>query len=555
MPRITGGEALVHGLVRHGVDTLFGLPGVQTYYLYDVLYDVPDKIRVIHTRHEQATAYMALGYALSSERVGVYNVVPGPGFLNTTAALSTAYACNAKVLALAGQLPSNYIGRDLGLLHEIPDQTGVLDGLTKWSGRINTPAEAPALTAEAFRQLHNGRPRPVGLELPLDVLADVGETDLSPEAGPPVRPPVDTEMVEQAARLLAGAKQPLIFVGSGAGDAGESVRHLAELLQAPVVAGLTGRGILSNRHALSLTHPAGYQLWKTADVVLAVGCRLQTPLNYWGYDDEMTFIRIDVDPEAHRRTVPTEVSLVADADDALKALIPAVEKHMMPRPSRTEDMKTLKAAMHERFAYLEPQLSFINVIREELPDEGIFVDEMTQIGYVSGFAMPFYEPRTFLSPSYQGTLGWGFATALGAKVANPDTPVVSVNGDGGFLFNVQELATAVQHEIGVVALVFNDNGYGNVRTMQRDLFDGRVIGGDLHNPDFVRLAETFGAQGLRATTPEELRAALRKGFETKGPTLIEIPCEEMPGPWPLIRMPQVRGYPKPAPDALKLRSH
>ncbi len=191
-------------------------------------------------------------------------------------------------------------------------------------------------------------------------------------------------------------------------------------------------------------------------------------------------------------------------------------------------MKNLKAAMAERFAYLEPQLSFLHVIREELPDEGIFVDEMTQIGYASGFAMPFYEPRTFLSPSYQGTLGWGFATALGAKVANPDTPVISVNGDGGFMFNVQELATAVQHEIGVVALVFNDHAFGNVKTMQRDLFDGRVMASDLHNPNFVQLAKIFGAQGLTANTPEELRGAIRKGFATKGPTIIEIPCDEMP---------------------------
>lgn len=549
MPRITGGEAIVASLLAHDVDTLFCLPGVQTYYLFDALHPVQDQIRIVQTRHEQGAAYMALGYALSSQKPGVYNVVPGPGVLNTTAALSTAYARNAKVLCLAGQLPHDYIGKKLGLLHEIPDQLGVLRGLTKWVDRINNPNQAPYILAEAFRQLHADRPRPVAVECPMNILA------LENEVSPPstfeiTRPPVDMDAVQQAAQLMGRARNPVIFVGSGAYDAGEEVQQLAECLQAPVIGGQSGRGILSSRHYLSHTHPAGHTFWKHADVVIAVGSRISTPLTYWGYDDQLKIIRIDLDPEEHHRLTPTDVSIYADTRDALAALLPVLESCNDRRTSRQEEMEALKTSMEESWAFLEPQLSYLNVIREELPDDGIFVDEATQIGYVSWFAMPAYQPRTLLSPGYQGTLGWGYATALGAKVANPDKQVISVNGDGGFMFNVQELATAVQHEIGVVALVFNDQGYGNVRTMQAEYFHGRTLGCDLLNPDFVKLAENFGAQGLKAHTPEELRTAIRKGFDTKGPTLIEIPVGEMPGPWRKVRLPRIRGYPRPVPDGL-----
>lgn len=549
MARLTGGEAIVQSLLAHGTDTVFCLPGVQTYFLFNALYDATDKIRVIHTRHEQGAGYMALGYALASDRIGVYNVVPGPGVLNTTAALSTAYARNAQVLCLAGQLPYAYIGQNIGLLHEIPDQTGIIRSLTKWIDRINNPNEATAIMAEAFRQLRAGRPRPVAVECPMDVLA------MENEVGPVtveavVHPPVDSDAINEAAKLLGNAQRPMIFVGSGASHAQDEIRQIAEALQAPVIAGQSGRGILDSRHYLSHTHPAGHRFWDTADVVLAIGSRIATPLTYWGYDEHLKIIRIDLDPAEHHRIIRTDVSIIADALDALTELIPAVEKHNSVRETREHEMLSLKEDLRVSWSTLEPQISYLKVIREELPEDGIFVDEATQIGYVSWFAMPAYHPKTLISPGYQGTLGWGFPTALGCKVAQPHKRVISVNGDGGFMFNIQELATAVQHNIGVVALVFNDGGYGNVRTMQADYFDGRTIGCDLQNPDFTKLAETFGAQGLKANTPEELRSAIRLGFEHSGPTVIEIPVGEMPGPWRHIRMPQIRGYPRPAPDGL-----
>lgn len=537
MTKITGGEAIVKSLLAHGVDTLFGLPGVQNDYFFNALYDAGDEIRLIHTRHEQGAAYMALGYALSLDRPGVYNVVPGPGFLNTTAALATAYGTNAKVMCLTGQIPSQFIGRGIGLLHEIPDQLGVIRSLTKWAARIESPAAAPGLVAEAFRQMRSGRPRPVGLEAPMDVLSRREEVARFEGPLPVDNPAVDLDAVAVAARILGNAKKPLIFVGGGAMNASEEVKELAELLQAPVVAWTMGRGVLSSRHYLSQFLPAGYPLWKEADVVLAIGTRLYAPLERWGLDAPEQLIKIDIDPDEHGRLAPPTVSLVADAGEALQALIPLVEKVNPVRPSRREEMLDLKEEIAGKSSYLQPQISYVNVIREELPEDGIFVEEITQIGYASRLTMPVYRPRTFISTGYQGTLGWGLATALGVKLANPDKPVIAVSGDGGFMFTVQELATAVQNRIGLVILLFNDGAYGNVKRMQKEMYGGRIIGSELQNPDFVKLAESFGALGLRAHTPEEMRHAIRRGLASGQPTVVDVPVGEMPSPWPLVFSP------------------
>jgi acetolactate synthase-1/2/3 large subunit len=264
------------------------------------------------------------------------------------------------------------------------------------------------------------------------------------------------------------------------------------------------------------------------------------PLLQWGYDGDLKVIRIDIDPAEHYRVAPPAISIVARSQDALRALIPVVERYNHPRPSRRDELTAHKAEVARRFESLEPQMSYLKLIREELPDDGFFVEEMTQVSYLSRYALPIYQPRTFVSTGYQGTLGWGFATALGVKAAHPDRPVLSINGDGGLLFTIQELATAVQHGISTVTLVFNDGAYGNVRRMQKEHYGNRIIASDLHNPDFVKLAEAFGAQGLRAHTPDELRTALRQGFAANGPTLIEVPVGEMPNPWSLLHLPRVR---------------
>ncbi len=541
MTKLTGGQAVVQSLINHGVDTLFGLPGVQNDWLYNALYDHRDEIRVIHARHEQGVAYMALGYALATGGIGVYNVVPGPGLLNSSAALATAFGLNAKVLCLVGQIPTFKVGKGQGVLHELPDQMSVLSQLTKWSKTVEKPEDAPLAVAEAFQQLISGRPQPVGLEVPMDVLSRSAETEPS-EPLPPFPPPaLDAVQIDQAAAALANAKQPLIYVGGGAMDAANEINQLAETLQAPVIGYRTGQGIVDNTSHLGLHMPISHELWKTTDVVLLVGTNARIPLGKWGRDDQMTVIRIDIDESTHNLFTTPDIAITCSAEKTLPELLAAVTKRTEPRPSRKDELEQLKAEWVERTAYLEPQLAYLKIIREELGEDGIFVDELTQVGFASRIAMDTYKPRTFISTGYMGTLGWGFPTALGVKVAKPDTPVVAIAGDGGFMFGVQDLATAVQHRIGLVTIVFNNSQYGNVQQMQRNNYDGRVIATDLQNPDFVAMAKSFGANGVMADTPNALRAALKAGFESDLPTIIEVPMGDVPSVDRFRSLGKVRG--------------
>jgi acetolactate synthase-1/2/3 large subunit len=537
---MTGAAALVEMLRRYGVDTLFALPGVQNDPLFNALYDAGGALRVVHTRHEQGAAYMAYGYARATARPGAYAVVPGPGVLNTTAALATAYAANARVLCISGQIATDQIGRGWGMLHEIPDQLAILRGLTKWAARVDAASEVPALVGEALRQLYTGRARPVALEIPTDVLAQDAEIALTGAADPYAALAPDPQAIERAAALLGRAEKPLIMVGGGAEDAAAELLAVAELLQAPVVSNTHGRGIVSDRHYLGLHGPAGHRLWADADVVLAVGTRLLRPLTAWGVDDKLKIIRVDIDPEEIERILPPTVGIVADARLALAALRDVLAAHNKPRASREAELGALKAEFDQGFAEIRPQYDFIRVLREALPDDGFFIDEMTQVAYAARYALPVYQPRTYITPGYQGTLGYGFATALGVKIAYPHRAVLSISGDGGFMFNVAELATAVLHGIGVVAVVFNDGAYGNVLRMQKETYGGRIIATRLWNPDFVALAESFGVAGARAATPTELREAVRAGFERSGPTLIEVPVGEMADPRRFTHLPRVR---------------
>ena len=542
MTRMTGGKALVEMLRRHGADTIFALPGVQNDALFVAFYDAGEALRLIHTRHEQGAAYMAYGYARATGKIGAYAVVPGPGLLNTTAALATAYATNAPVLCISGQIPSDLIGRGFGLLHEIPDQLGILKTLTKWAARVDHPTATGKLVNEAFRELRDGRPRPVALEMPLDVMALETEVAL-PEAGPPPAIALpDPELIDKAAALLADAKKPLLFVGGGAVAAAEEVLAVAEMLQAPVVSYTGGKGIVSDRHYLAQSGHAGHELWRDADVVLAVGTRLHQPQVRWGVDADLKLIRIDIDSREITRIVKPTLAIVADARPALAELHQALGRRNPSRASRRDELEALKARSLARLAdSLGPQCAYLEAIRAELPDDGIYVEDLTQVGYVGRVAFPVYHPRTYIHSGYQGTLGFSFATALGAKAGRPDRPVVSISGDGGFMYNVQELSTAVKHGIDVVAIVFADGAYGNVRRMQKEDYGNRLIGVDLHNPNFPKMAESYGVAGVRTTTPDGLRRELAAELKRRGTTLIEVAVGEMPDPWKHLVLPRVRG--------------
>ena len=533
---MTGGEALVAGLLAHGVDAVFGLPGVQTYGLFDALKRAEDRVRVICPRHEQSCAYMALGYAVSTGRPGVFSVVPGPGLMNAAAGLLTAYGLNAPVLCLTGEVPAAWIGRGRGHLHEMPDQLAVLRQLTKWSALIDEPGQAQALLALAFQQMTAGRQGPVGLEMPWDHF-----TKKVPVAAagtlPPVPPPVaDPAAVSEAARLLAAARAPMIMVGGGALAAAPEVRALAEALGAPVVAFRVGLGILSSEHELSHTIASGRALWDDTDVLLAIGTRLEIPDFRWRSKPAgLKTIRIDIDPREFER-VPAEVELLADAAPATAALAAALARlRPGPQPGRRAASRAARAATEVAVGRLTPQIEFLHAIRAALPRDGYFVDEMCQVGYTAWLGLPVYEPRHFVTSGYQGTLGYGFPTALGVKVAHPDRAVVSVAGDGGFMFACAELATAAQYGIGVTLVVFDNGSFGNVRRDQQRAF-GRRIASDLLNPDFVRLGESFGVPSCRAEGPAALERELKAAFGRPGPALIVVPVERdsEASPWELI---------------------
>jgi acetolactate synthase-1/2/3 large subunit len=502
---------------------------VQNDWLFNALYDHRGQVRVIHTRHEQGAAFMALGATLATGALAVCSVVPGPGVLNAGAALATAYALNAKLLFLTGQIPLPKIDRKTGALHEINDQLGVLRRLSKLAMRLEHPAAIPTGLQRAIDTIHSHRPRPVAVEIPMDVLQM--RAPVEPIVDASVRaewPPLDLQQIDRVAAILAGATAPMIFVGSGAQGVAPWVRDLAERVGAPVVSYRTGRGVLDSRNPQSFVLPAARALWPRCDVALALGTTLRIPLQDWGSGSERQVVRIDVDPASHEVVRKPTLAVTARLEDALPALLAALEvTPLTPRWSPAE-LERAQQDWQTRVAILHPQIQYLRTIREALGENGVFVDELTQVGFASRLVFPVYHPRTYISTGYMGTLGWGFPTALGVKVARPDVPVVSVTGDGGFMFCVAELATAVQQGIALVIVLFNNGQYGNVAQMQREQYGGRVIATDLVNPDFLALAQAFGARGRRVRDPFELRRELEAGFAASGPTLIEVPVGDMP---------------------------
>ncbi|MEJ7839707.1 MAG: thiamine pyrophosphate-dependent enzyme [Thermomicrobiales bacterium] len=538
---MTGGQALVESVLSQGIDTVFALPGVQLDGAFDALYSAQQRgdIRVIHPRHEQTAAYMADGYARVTGRIGTCIVVPGPGLLNATAALSTAYACNTPVLCITGQIQSDLIGFGRGQLHEIPNQLEMIRSVTTHSARAVTPEAIPDLVDSAIREIWKGRTRPVEIEVPPDTLFAEATVALLGAAPGRSRSAGDLDLIAKAAKLLGNAKQPLIFSGGGVigSDASNELLNLAEMLQAPVHMTSNGKGAISDRHYLAQSTVSIATLLKDADVVLAVGTRFVEPSTYvWGMKPGRTVIQLDIDPEEIGRNYQVTVGIEADAKAGLTALADAVASTNIHRSSREDELVAMKQDSRTKLDGIHPQSDFAHAIRRQLPDDGIFVGEMTQVGYWSNTGFPVYEPRTYFTPGYQGTLGWGYPTSLGVKIGAPDKVVVSVNGDGGFGFALNELATQARHGIASITLIFNDSAFGNVRRIQTVQFNGRTIASDLLNPDYVKLAEAFNVTGRRATTPAELETQLAESIKANEPTLIEIPVEAMPDPWKTLNL-------------------
>lgn len=536
MAERTVAHLVVDALKRSDIDQLFCIPGVQNDDFFNALFDSPE-IRPIVARHEQGAAYMAMGAAQVTGKPAACCVVPGPGMLNASAALTSAYWSYARVLAVIGQIATFQQGRHFGALHDLPDQTAILRQLTKHTAVVHDPSTAAAEIQHAVDLVHSGLPRPVSIEVPVDVWATPAPGSI--DAPTITVPSPDPALVEKAAAIIASAERPLFVVGSGAYGASESVAELAELVQAAVTTRRMGHGVLPTQHPLMVPITSAHELWPTADVVVGIGSRIEWPLGAWGYDPDLTLIQINVDPDELDRHGITDVGILADADQACRALIDAIGP--LDRPSRVAELDELRASFADRTSHMEPQRSYTAAIRDVLPADGVFVEDVTQIGFAAHLFYDHLQPRTFLSSGAAGTLGAGTAVAIGASAAT-DRPVVGVTGDGGFLFTATELATAVQHDIPCNILLFNDGAYGNVKRIQQERFgEDRTIASTLQNPDMAKLADAFGVRYWHADSPDTLRPALGASIEHDGPCLVEVTVDAMPSPWPFLRMPRNRG--------------
>lgn len=539
---MTGGEAMLRAAVANGIDTIFGLPGAQIYPLFDAIYRSPD-VKAIISRHEQGAAYMAYGYSAATGRPGAFAVVPGPGILNSSAALCTAQACNKPVLCMTGQIMSEFLGKGRGHLHELPDQLATLAGIVKHADRIDDPANTSAQMNRAFRQMLSGRPGPASIEMCWDTMAKSWDVVIGPGNFTIDRPAVNDDEISDAAELIANAKNIMIMCGGGAQHASVEVRELAEMLGASVTSFRSGRGIVSEESDWGISSAAAQLLWPDTDLLIGIGSRLEMQYMRWEsmahYIDRppeggAKLIRIDIDPKEMQRFRP-DVAVVADAADATRALIERTGKTGF-KPGDLDRIAEAKAQARKNISEIQPQMAYLDTIREVLPRDGYFVEELCQVGFTSNFGFEVYEPRTYVTTGYQGTLGYGFPTAIGVKAAMADRAVVSITGDGGFMFGMPELATAAQHDIGLVTIVFNNHSFGNVRRDQQLKFDSNLIGADLDNPDFVKLAESFGVAGYRVESPDELKPALAKALDEDKPAIIEVLIERgsETSPWKYI---------------------
>ncbi len=534
MPLMSGAEALVALLVRDGVEVIFGIPGVQIMDAIDAIYR-DKRIRWISTRHEQTAAYMAYGYALSTGKIGVAMVLPGPGALNTAAAIGTAYAASAPVLLISGQIESHHLGFHRGVLHELDEQADIFRYLTKYCGRAQQAEDIPLILSQALRQLKTGRPRPAEIEVPYDLWSKPGEMTFSSTERLPLIEP-NPEDIDKAAAILKNARRPMILAGRGAVKASVApeITRLAERLKAPAVMTPEAQGLIPRGHPF---YAGNFTLWlnpvlKEADAVLVVGSRLRASGNTrLDLGMEPKVIQIDCDAGELGRNHRTDLGISADAGLTLNALLDILG-NVSSSTWREAEIARLRDNLQNRLEKAAPlQMSIIDSIYEAIGDDGIIVPDVTNLGYWSDIAYPVSKIYSYVDSSYFATLGFAFPTSLGVKIGNPDRPVIAICGDGGFPYASAELATAVQEKINVIVLLFSDNAYGTVKGIQRRQFGERYFGNELHNPDYVKFAEAFGATGVRLKSHEELGRQLSLALKADRPVIIETPVPPLETPW------------------------
>ena len=535
---LTTGEAIVETLIANGTDTVFNLPGAQIYALNDAKAKAErdGRLRVFGGRHEQTPAYMALGYAKATGRTGVFSVVPGPGILNASAAMLTAFGTNTPVLALTGDVTTHFKNRERGQLHEVTRQIEMVAPYTKAALHVEQPVDAPAMVAQGLRIAVSGRQGPVMVQAPWDVLAQRADYHPAAPVQPDPGPRVDSGAVAASAAVIRAARRPVIAVGSGALEAGPEVLALARHLNAPVIPFRGGRGVVDSRDPLGFNCAEGLELWQGVDCAIIIGSRFELMDLRWRHRPKgLKLVRIDIDPAEVRR-LRCDANITGQAADGAVALL--AELRGQPLASEWTDAQLAEArlAAGAKIRAITPQIQYLDALRAAMPEDSYLVEEISQVGFASIFGYPVYAPRQFVTAGYQGTLGFGFPTALGVKAAHPGKPVVSITGDGGFLFAGQELVTAVQYGLNLITVIFNNNAFGNVRRDQQNLFQGRFLGSELVNPDFVAFAQSCGVAAERVAAPEALRAAIDRALAADAPYVIEVtvPRGSETSPWSLL---------------------
>src|SRR5262245_12381232 len=517
------GQAAIALLERYGVDTVFGIPGVHTLEFYRGL--AASNIRHIAVRHEQGAGFMADGYARASGRPGVCVLITGPGLTNAATPMGQAFSDSVPMLVLSSVNAVADLGKGRGKLHEITNQQATMAPLTAFSRSLRNANELLPAYADAFRVFESQRPRPVHIEIPLDVMAATGQAlkDRGPKSQPPAP---DGQAVNTAVRLIDGSQRLVILNGGGATHCGDYLQALLEKRRGALIPTTAGKGTVPDTHprsvGSSLMLEATQDLLKSADVVIAVGTEL-------GETDSWTdrlplggkLIRIDVDPACIVRDYRPDVAILADARAALEALVPEVAGLSQGGIDEAE-LKALRTRNRDALPPLQQKhMQVLDTLRAALPIDGIVVSDMTQIAYTACYMFPCEWPRTYFHPSGFGTLGYALPAAIGAKIAAPKRAVVALAGDTGLLFTIQELATAVEYKLPLPILLWNNDALGQIAGDMVGLGIPE-IGVRLRNPDFIALGKAFGCRAVQPSSLKALKREIEQAFGREGPTLIEV---------------------------------
>jgi acetolactate synthase-1/2/3 large subunit len=519
---IKGADLLIECLKVQGVRCVFGMPGVQNLQIYDAICrSGAGAIDHYLVRHEYAATLMAHGFARTTGDVGVALTVPGPGATNAATGLLEAFTDCVPVLLITGQSDSKFYETDPAKMFHGLDQMSMFRPITKYCAIARSTDQIPNVVEEAFRALRSGRPGPVVLEFPQDVLTGSTKKGALPLVERRQGATPDPNGIRDVSRALADARMPMIIAGSAVIHAGalEELRLLAEKLNAPVAVTRCAKGALREDHPLALNHCCRFvanEALKVADCTLTAGFRF-APLDtrYYTLELPRPLIQIDEDPREIGLQYPCEFSVVGDLKATLRALIENIE------PGQN-NWKQLLQGFRRQFA-AQPPIPLLSEIREVLPEDGIISVDAHAIGYATHDEFPVVDPSNYLFPNITVALGYAFPAALGAKAAHPDKPVVCFTGDGGFVMGSPELSTAMKYGMNVVTIIVNDRSLSGIKGSQQKYYEGRIIDVDLHNPDFVEFAKSFGAYGRRVDDLSEFKSVFEEALSLDRPSLIEVP--------------------------------